>query len=397
MKSTRTSAHPALSVVVGQLTDAGANLTLIMPDGQRIPVGADAGRATVVFRTQRAAAHLAQQDHFALVEAYLEQEIDLQGDWNEIMRWTDVIDISARWSERVRLWLRLTLTDRVRYDRESIAFHYDRPAEFFLPWLGRWRSYSHGLYESPEDRLSDAEARKMQFATEALDLKPGMEVLDMGAGWGCFVEFAGMQGISVRAITISEEQFRFVSDLIRAKKLPCTVELVNLFEYRPGKRFDAAVFMGTFEHVPEYGRVAKFLAEHLKPGGRVYADFCAQRHDTTLGRFMKKRIWPGAIRYVSLQALVSELLGAGFNVYELKDDTLSYAYTVRDWGDALEGQREALAARWGESTIRAFLLFLRGSYYFLSRNKTQAYHLVAGLGPAGLSNAAQSLPRFGSR
>ena len=142
--------------------------------------------------------------------------------------------------------------------------------------------------------------------------------------------------------------------------------------------------MGTFEHVPEYGRVAAFLGKHLKPGARVYADFCAQRGDSTLGAFMKKHIWPGAIRYVSPQKLVSSLLEADFNIHELKDDTRSYAYTVRAWGDALEAQRHALAARWGEATIRAFLLFLRGSYHFLIRNETQAYHLVAGLDPAGL-------------
>ena len=38
--------------------------------------------------------------------------------------------------------------------------------------------------------------------------------------------------------------------------------------------------------------------------------------------------------------------------------------------------------------MRAFLLFLRGSYYFLATNKTQAYHLVAGREPAPLRSAS---------
>ena len=63
---------------------------------------------------------------------------------------------------------------------------------------------------------------------------------------------------------------------------------------------------------------------------------------------------------------------------------LSYAYTVRDWGDALEERRAELAARFGEPAARAFLLFLRGSWYFLRANKTQAYHLVVGRQPASL-------------
>jgi cyclopropane-fatty-acyl-phospholipid synthase len=222
----------------------------------------------------------------------------------------------------------------------------------------------------------------MQYAINALGLKPGMDVFDMGGGWGCFVEFAGLQGISVHTITISGEQFRFMQRLIEANDLPCTVEMVDFFEYQPRMRFDGAVFMGTFEHVPEYTRVAEFLARHLKPGARLYTDFCAQRIDTTFGKFMKKYIWPGPTEYVNLSKLVAALVRAGFNIHDLGDDTLSYAYTVRDWGDALEAQHATLAERWGEETVRAFLLFLRGSYYFLINNKTQAYHLVAGLDPA---------------
>jgi cyclopropane-fatty-acyl-phospholipid synthase len=384
MRAKKPRAAATLQSIAAELEEAGANLTLVTPESGRIAIGHRPDSALVAFHTREALTALLRRDHLALAEAYLDKKIDFSGDAREIMKWTDLVDIGPTWIERIRLWLRLLLRNRVRYDRESIAFHYDRPPEFFLPWLDRWRSYSHGFYDSPEDGVSDAQARKMQFAIDALGLKPGMEVFDMGGGWGCFVEFAGRQGISVHTITISEEQFRFVNELIRTQNLPCTIEMVNFFEYHPTKRFDGAVFMGTFEHVPEYGRVAQFLARHLKPGARVYADFCAQRSDFILGGFMKKYIWPGPVRYVNPQKLISELIRAGFNIHELKDDTLSYAYTVRDWGDALEAGQEALAARFGQSSVRAFLLFLRGSYYFLIKNKTQAYHLVAGLEPANL-------------
>jgi cyclopropane-fatty-acyl-phospholipid synthase len=213
-----------------------------------------------------------------------------------------------------------------------------------------------------------------------------MDVLDMGAGWGCFVEYAGRLGIRVHGITISEIQHRFVRGLIERERLPCTSELVNLAVYRPPVAFDGAVFMGTLEHNPEYERVAAFLAAHLKPAGRLWADFCAQRTDFTIGRFMKKYVWPGPISYVNPARLVRALLGAGFNVHELRDDTRHYAYTVRDWGDALEAQRTALAAQFGEPAVRAFLLFLRGSLHFLETNRTQAYHLVAGREAAPLAS-----------
>jgi cyclopropane fatty-acyl-phospholipid synthase-like methyltransferase len=64
-------------------------------------------------------------------------------------------------------------------------------------------------------------------------------------------------------------------------------------------------------------------------------------------------------------------------VQSLSSDTLSYAWTVRDWARALERCRKPLAARFGEPAVRAFLLFLWGSHHFLAKDWTQAYHLVA--------------------
>ena len=209
--------------------------------------------------------------------------------------------------------------------------------------------------------MTEAQERKLRHVTTALGLKPGMHVLDAGAGWGAFLEYAGLQGIHVHGITISEAQHRFVSRLIAERNLPCTIERVDLLDYRPRRAFDGAVLMGFLEHFPDYRRVAGFLAEHLKPDGRIYADFCAQRESFLVGSFLQKYVWPGTATYVDLPRLLAALVRRGFNLDELEDDTLSYAYTVRDWGDALEEHQAELGARFGQVPVRAFLLFLRGS------------------------------------
>jgi cyclopropane-fatty-acyl-phospholipid synthase len=141
--------------------------------------------------------------------------------------------------------------------------------------------------------------------------------------------------------------------------------------------------MGAFEHVQDYAHAARFLAAHLRPGARCYADFCAQP-DVRAGRgsrFMRKWIWPGDVNYVDVSALLRALAAEGFHVHELVDDTLSYAWTVRDWAHRLEACRKELARQFGEPAVRAFLLFLWGSQHFLATNRTQAHHLVAGRAP----------------
>ena len=87
--------------------------------------------------------------------------------------------------------------------------------------------------------------------------------------------------------------------------------------------------------------------------------------------------------YVEIGKLIDTLVAAGFNVRELADDTLSCAWTVRDWALGLERDRRALATAHGEPSVRAFLLYLWSSHHFLLTNRTQAYHLVARPGPGG--------------
>ena len=373
---------PALIALIAQLEAAGTNLTLTLPGRTPIELGRRPGAAAVQFHEATDLASLARRDHLALAEAYLAGRIDVLGDWQEVMKVTEAIAPDPTRLERWRFATRMLLRSARRLRRESIAFHYDRPPEFFLPWFERWRSYSHGFYATPDTAPDEAQAQKLQHAIDRLGLKPGMEVFDMGCGWGAFLEFAALQGIHVHGITISPVQQAFVQKLIDEKQLPAQVELVDFADFRPERRFDGAVFMGTLEHFSQFGYVARFLAQNLAPDARLYADFCSARGVHQVGAFLAKHIWPGTANYVDLPKLTAALLREGFNIHELVDDTQNYAYTVRDWADALDRVHPDMEARWGREPVRAFQLFLRSSEYFLSHNKVQGYHLVAGREPA---------------
>ena len=384
MLSSRTPDVAAVREIAAELEALGASLTVETPGQPQVRIGRRPDAARVVFKSPRALVALRSRSHLALAEAYLRGEIDLEGNLLEVMRVTEVIRPDPTAWERLCFAARLLFRDRRRWNRESIAFHYDRPPEFFLPWLDRWRSYSHGFYASPTDSVTDAQARKLQFAVDALGLKPGDSVFDMGCGWGSFLEYAGRQGIRVHGITNSREQHRFVEALIERQLLPCSVERTDLLDFRPGERFAGAVFMGTFEHFPAYRRATRFLARHLAPGGRLYADFCSTRGPQLAGAFLARHIWPGTATYVSVPRLLCALEREEFVIHALREDTTSYALTVGDWADAFDRASGELVDRFGETPVRAFRLFLRASQYFLQRGRTRAHHLVAAREPASL-------------
>jgi cyclopropane-fatty-acyl-phospholipid synthase len=376
------SAEPSWAGRVRALAErmgrAGASLTLDAPGLETLRVGPDPERTRVVFHDASAALALAGGSHLALAEAYLHGRVDIHGDLGQAILVTDHLAYEAPSRLREALWWLRFALDRRGVHQRTVSEHYDRPPDFFLAWLDETtRSYTHGFYRSPEDDLAAAAVRKLQFAIDALGLEPGMEVFDMGCGWGSFLEYAGSKGIRVQGITLSREQYDFVSERIRALGLPCRVELVDFLDYRPGRAFDGAVFMGSLEHMPDYRALSRFLRDHLGPRAGVYCDFVTSRDGRLGGAFMTQYIFPGASNYVDVPGLLRALLRAGLNLSELADDTLSCAWTVRDWARRLEKVRDDLAARHGEVAVRAFLLYLWSSHHFLATNRTQAYHVVA--------------------
>ena len=79
-------------------------------------------------------------------------------------------------------------------DRRPISSHYDEDSDFFLSFLDeRHRCYTEGVFAYDDEPIEDAMTRKMDIAIEAIGAKPGDHVLEVGGGWGAFVEHAGPQ------------------------------------------------------------------------------------------------------------------------------------------------------------------------------------------------------------
>jgi len=379
-----------LAGLAAKLEGLGASLTVEAPGQPTLQVGPEPDRTRVVFRDPSTVRALLRGDHLALAEAYLAERVDIEGELRQALFVTDALDLGpASRFQTLGVALRAFL-DRRRFHRQSVSEHYDRPPDFFLAWLDPWRSYTHGFYASPDESLHDAQTRKLRFALDALGAKPGDRVLDVGCGWGSFLEFAGRQGVRVHGITLSRDQADYVAGRIADEGLPCSVQYVDFLDFRPEETFAGAVFMGSLEHLPHYEYLASFLGRYLRSGARMYADFVTSREGRLQGAFLRKYIFPGVSGYVELPELLGALHRAGFNARELGDDTLCCAYTVRDWALALEGSRDQLVGLAGEATVRAFLLYLWSSYHFLETNRTQAYHLVVSQTPGGWSGAERA-------
>jgi len=62
--------------------------------------------------------------------------------------------------------------------------HYEVPPEFFLMVLGKNLKYSSSFYHEGTNSLEEAENAMLQLTCERAKLGDGLDILELGCGWG---------------------------------------------------------------------------------------------------------------------------------------------------------------------------------------------------------------------
>lgn len=143
--------------------------------------------------------------------------------------------------------------------------HYNVGNELFEKMLDKTMMYSCAYWKKAST-LEEAQEDKLDLICRKLKLSPGMEVLDIGCGWGGFAQFAAEKyQVKVTGVTISSEQAALARE--RCAALPVTILLED---YRLLKgNYDRIVSIGMFEHVgyKNYDVFMKVVKRCLKREG----------------------------------------------------------------------------------------------------------------------------------
>lgn len=156
--------------------------------------------------------------------------------------------------------------------------HYEVPAAFFGAVLGRHRKYSCGYWPEGAASLDDAEAAALELACRRAGVRDGMEVLDLGCGWGSLALWiaARYPDCRVLAVSNSRSQARFITQAARARGLASVaVRTADVNGFDPGRTFDRVISIEMFEHVRNHALLLERAARWLAPEGRLFVHhFC---------------------------------------------------------------------------------------------------------------------------
>jgi cyclopropane-fatty-acyl-phospholipid synthase len=356
--------------------DSGTTVALQLPGHPATVLGRGEPAATLVVNDPHGIAALSTLDTLRIGEAYLTGSLDVIGDLSRLLALRDLFTDRHPLRFLYR-FIRPMLFGQLRSDRSFIAEHYDADPEFYLTFLDeRHRCYSQAVFAHDDEPLADAMTRKLEFALESIGAKPGDRVLDIGGGWGAFVEFAGKRGIRVTSLTISEPSRQFIQRLIDREQVPCEVRLEHFFEHRPSEPYDAIVNLGVTEHLPDYPATVARYHELLRPGGRVYLDASAARERHDLSSFFERYIFRGNGTPLHLPEYVDAVTRSPMQLLTVIDDRDNYRLTTKHWAEGLDRQREEVERRWGRAQYRRFQVYLWGCVDGFRRDELQAYRLV---------------------
>ena len=356
-----------------------ASFDVHLPDRRVFRIGSEPASFALRLRTPSALAALTSFDEFAVASAYMNGEIDFEG---EFLAALDLRRAMTDWHPFHSLWrhLRPMLFGQVATDKLWVQQHYDYGNDFYFAFLDkRVRLYSQALYRSDGQSLEDAAEQKLEYVFRSCRLGPGSHVLDIGAGWGSFAGYASRRGANVTMLTISKEQYEYQRGLVAAQSSPGTLETVfeSVFAYQSPRKYDAIVLLGVMEHLPDYARLFAVFQRLMKPGGRLYMDFASNRTKFNVSSFTYRYIFPGSHTPVVVPALLAAANRTTFEPVALHNDRHSYFLTLQAWGRNLEAQRDVLVPKYGERTYRLFQLYLWGcARQFQKDGELESYRIV---------------------
>ena len=158
--------------------------------------------------------------------------------------------------------------------------HYEVPPEFFRKVLGKNLKYSGCLWPAGVGTLDAAEEAMLQLYGRRAELSDGMQILELGCGWGSLTLWmaARFPQSRITAVSNSAPQGRFIRETAAARGLP-NVEVVtaDMNDFAAEHRFDRVVSVEMFEHMRNWPRLLERIHGWLKPDGRLFIHIFTHR------------------------------------------------------------------------------------------------------------------------
>jgi cyclopropane-fatty-acyl-phospholipid synthase len=276
--------------------------------------------------------------------------------------------------------------------------HYELPTEFFATVLGPYLKYSSGFWPDDVRLLAEAEERMLQLSCDRAGLEDGMEILDLGCGWGSLTLWVARCYPACRILAVSNSATQ--TEFIRGRCAELGLDRVevakaDMNDFETDRRFDRVMSVEMFEHMRNWAALFERVAGWLRPDGAFFQHvFCHRRFaylylDEGDGDWMTRTFFTGGI-------MPSEDLPRRYPEHlevenQWRVNGVHYSRTLEAWLDAMDRSRATLMpvfeATYGDDADRWWgrwrMFFMACSELFRYRRGSEWYVVHTLMRPSG--------------
>lgn len=269
--------------------------------------------------------------------------------------------------------------------------HYELPAAFFATFLGPRRKYSSCFYPTGDESLAAAENCALATTVERAQIADGLDILELGCGWGSLSLYMAERYPAARIIAVSNSHSQRSYIELKARTLGIQnlkVMTADMNDFGTELRFDRIMSLEMFEHIANWRALLARSRMWLRPGGTLFLHVFA--HQSRASRYdvcdredwMAQHFFSGGI--MPSRSLIHQFA----DIFEIEQEWRwngnHYRRTALDWLRNFDANRDALngilhriygddAALWRQRW-RMFFLAVAESFGFDNGNAWGVSH-----------------------
>jgi cyclopropane-fatty-acyl-phospholipid synthase len=261
--------------------------------------------------------------------------------------------------------------------------HYEVPAAFYERVLGPRLKYSCGYWPHGETKLAESEELMLDITCRRAELEDGMDVLDLGCGWGSLSLWIAehFPECRVTAVSNSHSQRQFIEDRCRTLGLKnVEVRTCNISQLELDRRFDRVLSVEMFEHVRNYHLLLSKIRSWLTDDGKLFVHIFCHRNmayafdDRGASDWMSRHFFTGGI--MPAEHLLAQFQDDMQLESQWRVSGLHYAQTCEAWLQNLDRHHDRVLETLEQSTpeTRPQVQLQRWRMFFMACAELFRYH-----------------------